>query len=359
MKSINIGDFWKKLTEKLSPKAETTKTKSYSLTLGPRPLSLDINSDFCCLLKTTGSYPKLTLLQLDVCPVPKGCIEECKLADPQLLQSTLNKFLIKNKIKKQKCAFTLAGSLTINKQLNISKNMTAKQLQAKVDYEAKHAFPDDDDAIYVDYINAETNNNHHQLDIIATHKSDLDPFLQTMRKAHLKPSVVDIDYYALDRIYPLLVNNLPPEKRSLPNAAFYLTSQCFLMIVNEGSEFIYTHRQLFHSETISATLDAIINQKEDVAINPTDLELIGKNISHLLQFYFSGFNNSHIDNLILTGPLAIIPGLANHITQYTTINTVIAALFEGIENKLPEKQKELIKYAPIFVFNLSLAMRGN
>ena len=359
MKSIIKSNFWKKITDKLRSKSGPMKTKSYSLSIAPRPLTLDINSDFCCLLKATGSYPNLTLTQLDLCPTPKGCITESKLAEPQVLQTTLNKLLIKNKLKKQKCAFTISGSLTLNKQINISKNMTAKQIQTKVDYEAKHAFPDGDDAVYVDYIRADTANHHQQLNVIATHKSDLDPFVQSLKKAHLTPSVVDIDYYALDRVYPLLVNSLPDEKRSLPNATFYLTTQYFLMTVNEGTNFIYTHRQSFHSDSISSTLDAIINHKEDITVNPQDLDAIGKNISHLLQFYFSEFHNSHIDNLLLTGPMAIIPMLAEHITQYTTINTIVASPFKGLSEKLMPQQKSLMNLAPAFVFNLSLAMRGN
>jgi type IV pilus assembly protein PilM len=358
MENAEKTSLWQKISEKLTPKNNTKEVKYTTLPKASNLISLDINSDSCCLLKASGTPPKLTLLQADINPLPHESLQEGKLATPLALETTLRQMMKRNQLKKNQCAFYLPGSLVMNKQISISKSMTDTQIQTKAEVEAKKAFPDESDEFYIDYIRNDSANKSQLLNIVAIHKADIEPFLNTLKKVNLRSSIVDVDYYALDRIYPLLQSHLEETIRHKVNALFHLTSSYFLMITSKGEEFIYTHRHPYKNPNVIKVIAAILNDTDRVPLSPEDFDSIGKAIAHLLQFYFAEFQNSTVGTIMLSGPLAMIPNIANHVAQYTTIATIVVDPLKDVENKTAISNERLHELSPAMALSLSLAMRG-
>lgn len=347
---------------KLLPKIESKKTKKSApkdTTSSSKLLALDINSDTCSFLRLKGKSPNYTIVDMAILTHPKPCIREGKLIEPSIAQQTLQRLISHHKIKQKHCSLAISSALVINKTLKISKNMNQSQVEVKAQHEAQKLFSEDIDDLYIDYTRTDTNDDHHNLNIVATHKADLEPYLNVLKKNRLTAKHVDIDYYALERIYPVLKNQL----KSLPDdhhiALFYLTTDYFLINIFHNDEFIYSHRYDFHHENLLDFVKNIIeDNKEAPLINDDDQIAIAKAISHLLQFFYSEHKKDHIDTIILTGPLALIPNLTATIAVATHTNVSIINPFKHMQNQSSLNAEKLSHIAPAFILNLAMALKG-
>ncbi|PHQ78738.1 MAG: hypothetical protein COB66_08260, partial [Coxiella sp. (in: Bacteria)] len=291
---------------------------------------------------------------------PQDCIKEGHLLTPHSLQTTLQTLLSKDNVKHDNSCITLPSNLVIHKQLNISKNMSARQIQAKAEHESQKLFSESADDLYIDFTQSDSLNDHKVLNIIATHKKDLEPYIQVLKKSHLKLMVVDVDYYALERIYPLLCRSLTELGDDDHVAVFYMTSEYFVMTVHQNSQLVYTHHHLFHNPNLATLVRQLISGDDQttITLSDDDYDSINKNISHLLQFFFAEFSDTKIKHILLTGPLALLPQLDTRITSSLSIDTLIVNPLDGVKNQSSFETTELMRLAPAFTLSLALAIRG-
>ena len=348
MNWLTKSKFWHSLQPKKNPSKRATRASS-------KHLALDINSNTCCLLKLEGNFPNYTIIEANIVLTPDNAVKEGHLIGLPALQSTLQKLLSKP-IKKRNACCSVPSSLVMHKQINISNNMSAQQIKDKAQHEAKKIFSETTDALYIDH--KTDGNESKQLTLIATYKADIDPYIDILKKLKLNLTVVDVDYYTLSRAYTLLSTHLKKITPANHVALFYMTAEYIVMTIHKDNELIYTHHHAIHNDSLQTYITSILKNEEVPSPSNDVINDVIKNISHLLQFFFSEFTNNKIAHIILSGPLALLPNINSKISSTLKINTSTINPLKSMKNQSDFDTETLMKLGPIFTIALGLAMRG-
>lgn len=326
-------------------------------------VGLVINADYLKLLKIKSTQTGNEVEFVDVIKLPAGVVNKNAIVDVAAAADLLKKAMLRSNLKTKNIAIAIPRSSAMVKTITVDSRLTPSELESRVWMEANRLFPDLINDIYLDFaVAGQVGEEGTQIEvmIIACRKNQLQPYLEMITQAGLKPKVVDINYYALERVLPILLQQKNDNKtNAVLNISFSLIN---LLVIKDG-KLIYSHEVNYDGSALfQLTNEWKENQDDDSehrAHQITDAltQHLSIHLKHTMQFFYTSRPNVWIDCIYLSDDCAAeIPGLADFIRGEVNKEIELANPFVGMKISPDVDVDKLNQYAPALLLSCGVAL---
>jgi type IV pilus assembly protein PilM len=318
-------------------------------------VGLDIGSRSIKLGEVVHGKKGPVLQKFGMVDVPQGAILEGRIKDPTLVADTIKGLVKELNISEQNVATSVAGYSVIIKRITVGK-MTEEELEDSIQYEAEQYIPFDVQDVHIDFHiigEHETNPNQMHVMLVAAKKEIVNEYVDLLEMAMLTPRVVDIDVFALERIFEethgeengsMALIDIGANKMNINIVKDYMS--VFTRDVTIGGEQI--------TREIASRFECSFEEAEGIKLGqatekaPEDQvnEIIhtyssrwGDEVRRAIDFFYSTAPEDEIKRIILSGGAAQTPGLADLLAAETSLEVQMSDPFSTMT--INEKHNDL------------------
>jgi len=339
-------------------------------------LGLDISSSAVKLLEISRSGSRYKVESYLVRPLPPNTVVEKNINDVEALADTIRKVVSQSRAKAKDAAVAVYGSSVITKVIEMPAELSDQALETQIALEADQYIPYPLDEVALDFeVVGPSENNPEQVDVLlaACRLENVDARVQALEMAGLKPRVVDVEVFAVERSFELLANQLEELGDQVVAIADVGATMLTLSVLVNGKT-VYTREQLFGGKQVTEeiqrryglSLEEAGQAKKQGGL-PEDYvsevlepfkDALVQQISRSLQFFFSSSQYNYIDQLIMAGGVAAMDGLRDEIEEKLGMPTMVANPFADMEVSSKVNAVALSNDAPAMLIAAGLALRG-
>ena len=310
-------------------------------------IGIDIGTHSIKLVELTGSYANPRLVAWGIAPLPAGAFSENTIANADLIADALNSLIIKSGAKGESVAVSVSSSHAITKVLGMPSDISELEMEEQISIEALHFIPYPIDEVNIDFevLGPSTvNEQENDVLLVACRRSIVDDYIDLVEDCELGLSYVDIDTYALERVYRSQ-NSLGVSSEQ-PVALFDIGSSSSHLMVIDDERVLYSRHQNFGAAQLiklirkeygvsSEEAEEILQSSQPpgdflTAVQEPFVEMLRQEVSRALQFFYSSSAFSNIDSVVLSGACSALNGLAGDLeikmrTKVTVLNPVANA----------------------------------
>ncbi|NND82596.1 MAG: type IV pilus assembly protein PilM [Gammaproteobacteria bacterium] len=336
-------------------------------------IGIDIGTHSIKVVELAGSYADPKVVAWAVEPMPAGAFSENTIANADLVADTLNRALLKAGVKGNSVSVAVSSSHAITKVLGMPADISELELEEQISIEALHFIPYPIDEVNIDFEvlgPSDVNQAENDVLLVACRRSIVDDYIDLVEEAGLELKQVDIDTYALERVYRSQESLAATSDQ--PVALFDIGFFGSHLIVFDADRVLYSRHQSFGA----AQLIKLIRKEYGVSAEeaqeilhsaqpPADflgavqepfVEMLRQEVSRALQFFYSSSSYSNIDSLVLAGASCVLAGLAGDLevkmrTKVSVLNPVANAMVQHNRDAIPA-------VAPSLPIAFGLSLRG-
>ncbi len=309
----------------------TSKSGSY--------LGVDIGSSAVKCVELVGSRTSPKVKSWGIEPLEVGTIEEGAIVQQDNVITSLDALLNRCRIKTKNVAVAISSSHAITKVVPMPSDLTEADVEDQVEMEASHFVPYAIDDVNLDFqlMGPSLNNPDNEQDVlIAACRTDIvDDYVSVIQEVGLHPNVVDIDTFAIQRLYAnQRVPNLS-DKNTKAVAAFDIGVNTTKVVVFEGEDIIFSRQQKFGG----SQLVNLVRQEYGLGVPealavlesespPSDIvenvfqpymSMASNEFNRALQFFYSSSKHEAVSQVLFTGGVAGMPGFSAAMSQMMNI----------------------------------------
>lgn len=309
-------------------------------------IGLDIGSRTIKLGEVLNTKKGHILQKFGMTDLPQGAIVEGRVKDAALVANTIRGLVKDLDIKEQNVATSVAGYSVIIKRISVAR-MTEQELEDSIQYEAEQYIPFDVQDVNIDFHilgQHETNPNQMHVMLVAAKKEIVNEYVDLLEMATLNPCVIDIDVFALERVFE---ENHPGETGNIAlidiganKMNINIVKDCmstFTRDVTIGGEQI-TRELASRFECSFEEAEAIkLGEKTEQAPEGQVHEIIhtyisrwGDEVRRAIDFYYSTAPEEEIKRIVLSGGAVQTPGFADLLSAETSIEVQICDPFTSM-----------------------------
>jgi type IV pilus assembly protein PilM len=270
---------------------------------------------------------------------------------------------------------SVSTALVMSKVIVLPSSLTSVEIEHEVMLELDQFVPYPLEDISFDYeVQQDSGIDPEQIEVllVASRRENVEDQFAVLSTAGLKPVVLDVDVYAMERAFTLLVHQFPEGVLEKPVAVFDFYESSVVQYVMYGGRTIYTREQalggqqsqiqkeshsFYGAETVSLEKESLSNTLpvEDpvVIINNA---MVVQQVLRGLQFYESANINDAIGYIVLAGDIDVDNGIDEGIRQQVGLAVLIANPFQ--EMVFSEQLEMMDKSPSLFMVASGLALRG-
>jgi type IV pilus assembly protein PilM len=209
--------------------------------------------------------------------------------------------------------------------------------------------------------------------LAASRKEKVEDRVAAAEVAELKPVVMDVEAYAIQAAYELVIKQLPKEGAGQIIALIDVGAAAMKITIMKDDQQIYGREQAFGGSQLTDEIMRVYGMGADEAENlkrsgtPPDnyeaeilhpfIENMAQEVARALQFFFTSTPFGEVNHIILAGGSALVPGVAEIVGQRTNVNTILADPFAGMAISPRIRAKQLAADAPSLMVACGLALR--
>ena len=308
---------------------------------------VDIGASSIKLLEmdTTGAEPLIT--NIAMAPLADGVFASNILNKTEVAAEEITKLLSSHGIADKRIITAMPAPSVFTKRVKMPK-LDYSELASNIEFEASNFIPHNIDAVRLDFhVIGETGKNQLDVLVVAVKNEIIDSYMDCFGLAGLDVAVVDVDYFAIQNMFELVC----PEKINSTTALINIGSRYSAVNICRAGESLFTGDisaggKVF-TEAISLELGITSNEAEDLKKQKlgTDedseslKDILDEKIQHVAAEYnrqLSFFWNASgaeggIDEILLTGGSAVIPGLKEELSERTGINCSLLEPLHGLK----------------------------
>lgn len=342
-----------------------------------RLLGIDISSTSVKLMELSRSGDGYRVEAYAVEPLPDNAVVEKNINDETSVGEAIEKLKSKSRTKLTEAAVAVAGSSVITKTIEMSADLSEDQMETDIQVQADQYIPYPLDEVAIDFeVQGPSEKGDNLVDVLlaACRKENVEYRETALGIANIACKAVDVEAFALERVYTLLSQQLEQTDESLTVAIVDIGhTMTTLSVLNDGKT-IYTREQLFGGKQLTEEVmrrygmtqaEAGLAKKQGGLPDDYPSEVLGpfkeaivQQVSRSLQFFFAASQFNDVDYIILAGGTASIPGLAQRVQEKIGTNTLIANPFANMTLSNKVNAANLTNDAPAMMIACGLALRS-
>lgn len=340
-------------------------------------LGIDISSTSVKLIELSRSGSRYKVEAYAVEPLPPNAVVEKNIAELDGVGQALSRVLIKARTSTKQVAVAVAGSAVITKTIEMEAGLSDDELENQLKIEADQYIPYPLEEVAIDFeVQGPTARNSERVDVLlaACRKENVEVREAALSVAGLAAKVVDVEAYALERAYGLVVQQLGSDRDDLTVAIIDIGATMMTLSVLHNGKTIYSRESMFGGRQLTEEIqrryglsveEAGLAKKAgglpddyDAEVLQPFKEAVVQQVSRSLQFFFASGQFNDVDFILLAGGTASIPDLDRLIQQKIGTQTLVANPFAEMALGSKVNAGSLASDAPALMIACGLAMRS-
>lgn len=315
-------------------------------------IGLDIGSSYLKVVQLNDKKGSYELAAFDMLQLPPELIVEGSIIDSLRLVEAIKELLKKSRIKAKNCTLGIAGHASVIIRRISLPEMTEEELAESIKFEAEQYVPFDVEDVNLDFQILGPKEEPGQMEVllVAVKKDIINEYTSVAREAGLNPMVMDVNAFAIGNMFEVNYDVDPDRNVALVN----IGANTLNLNVMKGANSLITRDSAvgshLHTEALqkefSLSFEAAEKAKMGLAVDGVDAdsvhtiieqasEEIINEIGRSLDFFRSTANMEDINEIVLSGGGALVPGFQNLLAERIGLEVMMATPFKNI--KIPGK----------------------
>jgi len=310
-------------------------------------------------------------------PLPQGVVSDRNITDPDEVGAAIRRALKSSGSSVRQAAVAVPTSSVITRTVHMPADRNEEEIETEIRLEAPKYIPYPLDEVYLDFeVRGESEANQGMLDvtIVASRQENVDLRQTTLENAGLKTKIVDVDAYALENAFSLLIEEHPSVSPDQRVALVDFGATLMTLTVIQNGATLYTRDQTYGCDQLTANiaetyglsreqaevarLSGDLPDDYEAAILQPFLHSAVDQINHSLQFFTSASHYSSVDCIMVIGGGALLPGIDQFIAEGTGVPACIGNPFDSMSNARRVNRNTLLQEGPLFAVACGLALRS-
>ena len=343
----------------------------------PVVLGLDISSTAIKLLELGQSGDRMRVESYAVEPLPANSVIEKNIADVEAVGEAIKRAVKRSASRTKLAAVAVAGSAVITKIIAMPASLTEDEMEQQIELEADQYIPYPLEEVNLDFeVIGPSENDPERIDVLlaASRSENVDIRIAAIELAGLKAKIVDVEAYAMENAFSLLISQLPEQGIDQTIAVIDIGATMTTLNVMHDRKTIYTREQVFGGKQLTEEIQrryglsyeeaGMAKRQGGLPDNyiPEVLEpfkdAMTQQVSRSLQFFYGSSQYNNVDHIVLAGGSAMIPGIDEMIANKLGVHTSVANPFTNMTLASRVKAQSLSNDAPALMIAAGLAMRS-
>ena len=309
-------------------------------------LGVDISTAAIKLLELSKVGTRYRVESYAVAPLPQDAVIDKNIANIDVISDAIKMAYKQSGSKLKQAAVAVAGSSVMTKMIAMPASLTDDEMEEQIMVEADQYVPYSLDEVNFDFeVQGQNEINPEMVDVLlaASRKEIVEDRVEALAKAGLKAKIVDVEAFAMENAFALLVDQLPDSTEGQAIAIVDIGATMTTLNVLYNSRTVYTREQGFGGKQLAEEIQRRYgltyeeaglakkigglpdNYTTDV-LEPFKRAMV-QQIQRSIQFFVSSSANRRIDSIILAGGCASIPGIDKLVQQTIGVPAIIANPF--------------------------------
>jgi type IV pilus assembly protein PilM len=309
-------------------------------------------------------------------PLPQNAVVENAITDVEQVGRAVDRAVKRSGTRTRNAAVAVSASHVVTKTITMPGGLREQELEQQIEMEADHYIPYPLDEVNLDFEvlgPSDTNANEDDVIIAACRKEIVDDYIAVIEAPGLTPVVVDVDAFAMEAAYSLIARHMPGGGMEKTIAILDFGSTTTHMNVMHNNRSVYTRdhtfggRQLteeiqrryglsYEEAGLAKKVGGLPDNYQSDRLQPF-MEARCQETMRALQFFYSSTAFNSVDQILLAGGCAQIPGIDELIANRVGVSASIANPFASMSLGPRIKPQQLSSDASSLMVVCGLAMR--
>lgn len=309
-------------------------------------------------------------------PLPREAVVDGNINNLEAVAESVKRAHKRLGTRTKHVAMAVPSGAVITKKIIVQAGLREDELELQVETEANQYIPFALDEVNLDFQlvgPAPSNPEEEEVLIAATRKEKVEDRVAVAESAGLKALVMDVESYAQQSALSLVTEQLPNGGRDQNISVVDIGANVMNVTVLRNDQSVYTREQAFGGNQLTQDIVSRYGMSVEEAENakrsgglPDDFETevlrpfmdnLSMEVQRALQFFFTSTQYNAVDQILLAGGSAVIPGLDEAVNTRTQVPTVVANPFAAMQTSPRIQLKRLMVDAPSMIVACGLAMR--
>ncbi len=340
-------------------------------------LGIDISTAAVKLLELSKAGARYKVESYAVAPLPQDAVVDKTIANVDVIGDVIKTALKQSGSKVKDACVAVSGSAVMTKIISMPASLEEEDMEEQILVEADQYIPYSLDEVRLDFeVQGPSKTNPEMVDVLlaASRKENVDDRVEALKKAGLKAKIVDVEAFATENAFTLLADQLPDAIEDQTIAIADVGATMTTLNVMHDYRTVYTREQSFGGKQLTEEIQRRYGLSHEEAglakkhgglpdnyttdvLNPF-MQAMVQQIARSLQFFVSSSANRNVDNIVLAGGCASIPGIEKLVEQNLGIPAFVANPFINMALSNRVKPQSLSNDAPAMLLACGLALRS-
>jgi len=309
-------------------------------------------------------------------PLPRDATVDGNISNLESVVEAVKRGYKRLGTRSRHVAMAVPTGAVITKKIIVPASLRENELEVQVESEANQYIPFALEEVNLDFQvvgPSPTSPDEQEVLIAATRKEKVEDRVAVAESAGLKAAVMDIEAFAQQSALGLVVKQLPNAGKDMNVAIVDVGANVMNVSVMRNDQSIYTREQAFGGNQLTQDIVARYGMSVEEAENakrsgglPDDFETevlrpfmenLSMEVQRALQFFFTSTQYHSVDQILLAGGSAVIPGMDEVVHTRTQVPTMVANPFASMQASPRIQLKKLMVDTPSLIVACGLAMR--
>lgn len=372
-----LGGSERRAMDRRGMKINTQKLATFFRKQSSPLLGIDISSTAVKLIELRRlDTQRLRVESYAIEPLPQNAVVEKNITNLEAVAESIRCALKRSQTKVKEAAVAVSSSSAISKTLTLPAHLSDDDMEAQINLQADQNIPYPLEEVNLDFqVIGASAHNPEEVDVllVASRSENVDIRVDALEAAGLKTKIVDVESYAMEKVFRLIAPDLPEgEHRAV--AAVDIGSTMTTLTVFEDERVVYTRDQVFggrqlteeimrrygmsYEQAGAAKRRGELPDSYEVEVLEPFKEAMAQQVARSLQFFFGASQHNSVDHILLAGGCATIAGAAELIEEHTGAPTTVANPFSRMAVSSRVQPQSLAEDAPSLMIACGLALRS-
>jgi len=342
----------------------------------PPLLGVDISSTAVKLLQLSQTGGRFRVEHYAVEPLPPNAVVEKNIVEVEAVGEAIKRALTRSGARARHAAAAVAGSAVITKVIPMQANLSDDEMEDQIQVEAGQYIPYPIEEVSLDFeVLGPVKDNPEMVQVLlaASRTENVDVRVAALDMGGLAAQVVDVEAFAMENAFRLISDQLSVPKDALV-ALVDVGATMTTLNVLRNQRSIYTREQVFGGKQLTdevmrryglsyeeaglAKRQGGLPESYEVEVLEPFKEAMVQQVSRLLQFFYAGSEFNRVDQIVLAGGCASIPGIAEMVEEQLGVLTIIANPLANMSLSSRVQAQALAQDAPALMIACGLALRS-
>jgi type IV pilus assembly protein PilM len=342
----------------------------------PPLIGVDISSTAVKLLQLSRAGNRYRVEHYAVEPLPPNAVVEKNIVEVEAVGEAIKRAVARSGARARHAAAAVAGSAVITKIIPMPADLDEDDLESQVELEAVNYIPYPIEEVNLDFevLGAMPGNAEMvQVLLAASRTENVDARVSALELGGLTAKVMDVEAFAIENAFSLLADGLSAPRDGIVAMVDTGATMTTLNILRNGRS-LYSREQVFGGKQLTdevmrryglsyeeaglAKRQGGLPESYDIEVLEPFKEAMVQQVSRLLQFFYAGSEFNRVDQIVLAGGCASIPGIAAMVEEQLGVPTVVANPLAQMTLGPRVQAHALAQDAPALMIACGLALRS-